>query len=251
MAGALAGKVAVITGVGSETSIGGVAASLFHKEGASIVLSYHSGHESKVGSSLRGRTVACKVDVRKSDQVERLIRSALGAFGGIDILCNVAGSPGQKSRVAETPEDVFDAVIDVNLRGTFLTMKAVIPHMLERGGGSIINIASTAALIGVPTLGAYSAAKAAVVGLSKVAAVEYGADKIRTNVICPGVIKTPMYDAAAAGNSDLIEYLTGLIPMGRVGTPAEVAEAMLYLASDRSSYVNGVVLPVEGGQTIA
>jgi len=251
MTGCLEGKVAVITGVGAATSMGAAAAQLFHAEGASLVLSFHSGKESEVARSLADRFIACKIDVGKVDQVADMIGRAVDTYGGIDILCNVAGIPGRKSVIVDIDEDDFDLVTNTNLRGVLLTMKAVIPHMLARGGGSIVNVASTAAVIGVPTLGSYSASKAGVIALSRVAAVEYGARNIRTNVICPGVIKTPMYDAAAAANANLIDYLSKRIPMGRAGLPSEVAETMLFLASERSSYINGVVLPVEGGQTIA
>ena len=140
-------------------------------------------------------------------------------------------------------------MVDVNLRGVFLTMKYAIPEMVRRGGGAIVNIASTAAIIGTPELATYAASKAGVVALTKVAAVEYGKQGIRVNAICPGVIETPMMTAGVAANPGMVEYLSGLVPMGRIGQPEEIASAILFPASEMSSYVTGSVLPVEGGQT--
>jgi NAD(P)-dependent dehydrogenase (short-subunit alcohol dehydrogenase family) len=249
--GILEGKVAVITGVGGPTSMGATAARLFHAEGASLVLADVSGQERDAAAALADRAIACNVDVAKSDQVAHMIDLAVSTYGGLDILCNAAGVSGVLVPIADTTEENFDHMIDVNLRGVFLTMKAAIPHMIARGGGSIVNIASTAALIGTPQLGTYAASKAGVVALTKVTAVEYGRQGIRANAICPGVIETPMYDAGVVANPGIVDYLKALVPMGRSGKPEEIAEAMLFLASSRSSYITGLVLPVEGGQTTA
>jgi NAD(P)-dependent dehydrogenase (short-subunit alcohol dehydrogenase family) len=249
MPGALEGKVAIITGAGS--GMGASAARLFHSEGARLVLGDVSGQQHGIAADLGEGAVACDVDVRRSDQIQSMISQAIEQFGGLDILCNVAGVSGALVSTAETPEENFDLMIDVNLRSVFLGMKHAIPHMIARGGGSIVSIASTAALIGTPELGAYAASKAGVVALTKVVAVEYGKRGIRANAICPGVINTPMMTAGVAENPGMVDYLKGLIPMGRIGQPEEIAEAMLFLASDRSSYITGAVLPVEGGQTTA
>ena len=251
MGGALEGKVVVITGVGGATSMGATAARLFHAEGALLILADASGKEADVAAGLGDRAVACTVDVRKADQVARMIELAVQTYGGLDVLCNAAGVSGELVPLVETTEETFDLVVDVNLRGVFLAMKLAIPHMIARGGGSIVNIASTAAIIGTPQLAAYAGSKAGVVALSKATAVEYGRQNIRVNTICPGVIETPMYDAGIASNPGATEYLINLIPMGRIGRPDEIAQAMLFLASDRSSYITGSVLPVEGGQTTA
>ena len=250
MSGLLEGKVAVITGVGASTSMGATAARLFHAEGASLVLADVSGNEQKVASSLGARAISCSTDVRKSDQIERMIALAVDTYGGLDILCNVAGVSGSMASLSDTSEENFDLMIDVNLRGVFLGMKFALPHLVARGGGTIVNVASTAAIIGTPLLSTYAASKAGVVALTRVAAAEYGREGIRANAICPGVIQTPMMDAGVEDNPEIVEYLKGLVPMGRIGQPEEIANAMLFLASDQSSYITGSVLPVEGGQTM-
>jgi NAD(P)-dependent dehydrogenase (short-subunit alcohol dehydrogenase family) len=249
MAGALDGKIAIITGAGS--GMGASAARLFQAEGARLVLADVSGQQHGVAADLGDGVAACDVDVRRSDQVRAMVDFALEQFGGLDVLCNVAGASGALVPTADTPEENFDLMIDVNLRSVFLGMKYAIPHMIARGSGSIVSIASTAALIGTPELGTYAASKAGVVALTKVVAVEYGKRGIRANAICPGVINTPMMTAGVAENPGMVDYLKGLIPMGRIGQPEEIAQAMLFLASERSSYITGAVLPVEGGQTTA
>lgn len=250
MSGLLEGKIAIITGVGAPTSMGATAARLFYAEGASLVLADVSGNEETVAASLGDRAIACSVDVGKSEQVDRMINVAVETFGGLDILCNVAGVSGSMCPLADTSEENFDLMIDVNLRGVFLGMKFALPHLVARGGGTIVNVASTAAIIGTPLLGTYAASKAGVVALTRVAAAEYGREGIRANAICPGVIQTPMMDAGVEDNPEIVEYLKGLVPMGRIGQPEEIANAMLFLASDQSSYITGSVLPVEGGQTM-
>lgn len=242
-------KVVVITGAGS--GMGLTAAKLFHAEGAKLVLADVSGKEKDAAEALGSDAVAISVDVRKADQVKAMIDTAIAEYGQIDVLLNVAGSFGRQVALTETDEDLFDAMVDINLRGVFLGMKYAIPHMLERGAGTIVNVASTAALIATPKLVVYAAAKAGVVALTKGAAVEYGKQGIRVNAIAPGVINTPMHVAGVADDPSVTEYLKTLIPMGRVGEPEEIADALLFLASDRSSYITGQVLPVEGGQTVA
>ena len=249
MGSSLEGKVAVITGAGS--GMGLCTAKLFHAEGASLVLTDVTGNEQTVAKELGSRAVAVTADVSRAAEIEPVIARAIEEYGGLDILCNVAGIPGKLVALTETTEESFDQLIDVNLRGVFLTMRAAIPHMIARGGGAIVNVASTAALIGTPSLSAYAASKAGVVAFTKVAAVEYGKKGIRVNAICPGVIETPMFTAGVAENPGLADYLRDLSPMGRTGQPEEIATAMLFLASSASSYITGSVLPVEGGQVTA
>jgi NAD(P)-dependent dehydrogenase (short-subunit alcohol dehydrogenase family) len=249
MAGVMGGKVVVITGAGS--GMARSAAKLFHSEGAQLVLADISGKEAETAGELGDRAVAINTDVTKDAQVRAMIDCAISTYGRLDALLNVAGSPGQQVSLAETSEELFDQMVDINLRGVFLGMKHAIPHMLKQGAGSIVNVASTAALIAAPKLGAYAAAKAGVVALTRTAAVEYGRLGIRCNAICPGPFNTPMTAAAALEDPSVGEYFANLVPMGRIGEPEEIAEALLYLASARASYVNGAVLPVEGGQTAA
>jgi NAD(P)-dependent dehydrogenase (short-subunit alcohol dehydrogenase family) len=249
MKSVLQGKVAIITGAGS--GMGLSAAKLFHSEGASLVLADKSGKEQRVAADLGARTFGITADVSKPADSKAIIELAIAKFGGLDILCNVAGVDGTLVPLADTTEENFELMIAVNLRGVFLTMKNAIPHMIKRGGGSIVNIASTAAIIGAPKLAAYAAAKAGVVALSKTAALEYAKSGIRVNTICPGIIDTPMMQAAVASNPDVANYFAALVPMGRIGRAEEIANPLLFLASDLSSYITGAVLPVEGGQTTA
>ena len=151
----------------------------------------------------------------------------------------------------EALESDFDKMINVNLRGAFLTMKFAIPAMLERGGGSIVNVASAAALMGTPLYGSYSAAKTGLLGLTRTIALEYAEQNIRANSICPGPIRTPMMEEALAENPAAADYLINMVPARRVGTAEEVANAVLFLASEQSSYITGVALPIDGGQTAA
>jgi NAD(P)-dependent dehydrogenase (short-subunit alcohol dehydrogenase family) len=245
----LDGKVAVITGAGS--GMGLSAAKLFHAEGASVVLADISGKEQKVAAELGEGAVGITADVSRPADAKAMIDLAVERFGGLDILCNVAGVDGSLVTLVESTEANFDLMIDVNLRGVFLTMRNAIPHMVKRGGGTIVNIASTAAIIGAPKLAAYAASKGGVIALTKAAAVEYAKDGIRVNAICPGIINTPMMQAAVVRNPGVAEYFAGLVPMGRIGEAHEIANPMLFLASAQSSYITGVVLPVEGGQTTA
>ena len=187
-------------------------------------------------------------DVALAADVQKIVDLAISEYGGLDVLCNVAGVLAEMVPFAESTEADFDYMVNVNLRGAFLTMKAAIPHLVAGGGGSIVNVASTGALVGTPTLGSYSAAKSGVVSLTRTVALEYAAQGVRANTVCPGVIQTPMLDRGIGDNPAAAEYLKELIPMRRVGTAEEVADGMLFLASDESSYVTGIALPIEGGQ---
>jgi NAD(P)-dependent dehydrogenase (short-subunit alcohol dehydrogenase family) len=245
----LEGKVAVITGAGS--GMGLASARLFHAEGAKVVLTDISGKEQQVAAELGSNAVALTGDISNSKHVAAVMDLAVQSFGGIDILANIAGIAGKMTPLDETTEETFETLVAINLRGVFLTMKMALPHMIARGGGSIVNVASTAAIIGTPGLVAYAASKAGVAGLTKGAAVEYGKHHIRVNAVCPGVIKTPMYDSGVADNPGVVEYLTSLIPLGRTGIADEIANPLLFLASDASSYITGAIVPIDGGQTTA
>jgi NAD(P)-dependent dehydrogenase (short-subunit alcohol dehydrogenase family) len=245
----LEGKVAVITGAGS--GMGLASAKLFHAEGAKVVLTDISGKEQQVAAELGSNAVALTGDISNSKHVAAVMDLAVQSFGGIDILANIAGIAGKMTPLDETTEETFETLVAINLRGVFLTMKMALPHMIARGGGSIVNVASTAAIIGTPGLVAYAASKAGVAGLTKGAAVEYGKHHIRVNAVCPGVIKTPMYDSGIADNPGVVDYLTSLIPLGRTGIADEIANPLLFLASDASSYITGAIVPIDGGQTTA
>lgn len=242
----LEGKVAIITGAGS--GMGLCAAKLFHAEGAKVLLADISGKEQRVAAELGEGAFGVTIDVTKADDVDVMVEEAVSRFGGVDILCNIAGVSGTLTKLTDTTEQNFDNMVDINLRGPFLTMKKAIPFIIKRGGGAIVNIASTAALIGTPEIATYAASKAGLVALSRSAALEYATSGIRINLICPGVIETPMYVSGVQSNPEMVDYLKSLIPMERTGQPEEIASVILFLASEMSSYMTGAVLPVEGGQ---
>jgi NAD(P)-dependent dehydrogenase (short-subunit alcohol dehydrogenase family) len=249
MKNVLEGKVAIITGAGS--GMGLETAKLFHAEGAKVVLTDISGNEQQVAASLSENAVALTGDISNAGHVAAVVDLALKSYGGIDVLANIAGISGKMTPLHDTSDETFENLIAINLRGAFLTMKMSLPHMIARGGGSIVNVASTAALIGTPGLVAYAASKAGVAALTKGAAVEYGKHNIRVNAVCPGVIKTPMYDAGIADNPGVVDYLMSLVPLGRTGFASEIANPLLFFASDASSYITGAILAIDGGQTTA
>ncbi|MGI9599103.1 MAG: SDR family oxidoreductase, partial [Acidimicrobiales bacterium] len=186
-------------------------------------------------------------DVSVAADAERMVAEALDAFGRLDVAVNNAGIGGQMTRIHEMDEDYFDGVIDVNLKGVWLSMKYEIPPMLAQGGGSIVNISSTAGLKAGPVAGAaYVAAKHGVVGLSKLGAIEYAADQIRVNCLAPAVIETPLA-AESFADPELRAFVEAKHPIGRVGSPEDVAAAIAYLGSDEASFVTGAVLPIDGG----
>lgn len=247
MNGILEGKVALITGAGS--GIAAAAARLFHKEGARIVLADVSGKEADLAAELGERVVSCHADVSKSQDVQAMIDMAITHFGQLDILCNVAGITGPQGSLEDAREEDFDSVIAVNIRGLFLSMKYALPHLVRDGGGVIVNISSATALVGMPGLAVYSATKGAIIATTRVIAAEYASKGVRANVICPGGIETPIYLEHLARDPESVNKTVSLIPAGRVGKPEEIAQAMLFLASDASSYMTGAVVPVDGGQT--
>jgi len=178
-----------------------------------------------------------------------MIKKAVDIYGRLDILYNNAGIVGKLSPTHEANEAYFNKIIAINLKGVFLGMKYGIAEMLKTGGGSIINTASAAGLVGFQGLPAYSASKGGVVQLTKTAAIEYATQNIRVNCMCPGVIWTPMVERITGGDEEAKAQFTKMEPVGRMGTPEEIAKAALFLACDDSSFVTGVALPVDGGLT--
>jgi NAD(P)-dependent dehydrogenase (short-subunit alcohol dehydrogenase family) len=249
MSGRLSGKVAVVTGAAS--GIGLSVAKRFHAEGASVVLADISGKEKEIAASMGNRAVAINADVSRSEDAKAMIDFAVTSFGGLDILCNNAGAGSKLVPFTDVSREAFDRMIDINLRSIFMAMQHAIPHMVARGGGSIVNVASTAALLGMPQMSEYAASKAGSLAVTRCTAIEYARSGVRVNAVCPGFIDTPMSQAAIHFNPAILEYAKQLIPMGRIGTSDEVASAILFLASDESSYITGAVIPVEGGQTTA
>ena len=248
MAGWLAGKVALVTGAGS--GIGRASALTFAREGAKVVVAdvVVEGGEETSGMIKRagGEALFVKADVSQAAEVEALINKTLATYGRLDCAHNNAGIEGAVATTAECTEENWDRIIAINLKGVWLCMKYEIPQMLKQGGGAIVNTASGAGLVGIPRAGAYVASKHGVVGLTKTAALEYAKAGIRVNAVCPGVILTPMVQRLP----ELIEGFTAAEPIGRLGKPEEIADAVVFLASPRSSYVTGQVLAVNGGMYV-
>jgi NAD(P)-dependent dehydrogenase (short-subunit alcohol dehydrogenase family) len=238
-------KVAIVTGAGS--GIGKAIAQRFAAEGALVVASDVSGAEQHTAREIGERAVAVRADVSRVDEVRALIESTVSTFGRIDTLVNNAGIEGDQATTADCSEENFDRVIAVNLRGVFLGMKYALPVMLRGGGGSIINVASVAGLVGFPNIPAYCASKGGVVQLTRTGALEYARQHVRVNAICPGVIWTPMVERFSRDTEEGRQQMEQMEPVGRLGTPEDVAAMAVYLASDESAFVTGTALPVDGG----
>lgn len=242
-------KVAIITGGAS--GIGRATALLFAREGAKVVIAdwTESGGKETVEliHAIKGEAIFVQTDVNQEADVERMVKTAVEHFGRVDIVLNNAGIEGIRVPSHELPVEEFDRVISINLRGVFLGAKHAIRQMLKNGGGNIINMASIAALIGLPKLAAYSAAKGGVANLTRQLAMEYARDNIRVNCICPGFVMTPMLAYKFEADPPLLDAYNESVPVGHIGIPEDIAKAALYLASDDSSFVTGIALPVEGG----
>lgn len=189
--------------------------------------------------------VAC--DVSSADDVENMVRHARSAYGRIDCAFNNAGIEGDMANTVECTEENWDRTLAINLKGAWLCMKYEIPVMLEHGGGAIVNCASVAGLVGFRNLPAYCASKGGIVELTRATALEYADQGIRVDAICPGVIRTPMVERVTAGDPELEAEFTALEPLGRMGTPQEIADAVLWLCSDGASFVTGHALVADGG----
>jgi NAD(P)-dependent dehydrogenase (short-subunit alcohol dehydrogenase family) len=249
MSGIMDGKVVIITGAAS--GIGRATSQIFAREGARVVIAdvnEKGGEETlsminKVGQ----QGLFVKADMTVETDVKTLIDSAISAHGRLDAAFNNAGIEGKQGSSAEMPANEFDKIIAVNLKGVYLCMKYQIQAMLKGGGGAIVNTASVAGLVGFPGLGAYVASKHGVIGLTKTAALEYAKANIRVNCVCPGVIDTPMVGRLGGSNPEMVAALTQTEPVGRLGKPAEIGEAAVWLCSDHASFVTGHSMVVDGG----
>lgn len=244
MTGRLAGKVAVVTGGAS--GIGRAIAEAFLREGAKVVIGDLNPRTAQVAAELGAGASGLVTDVSNSEQVAALLAHAISTFGGLHILCNNAGLDGAQARIEHYDEREFDRVLAINLKGAFLGIKHAIP-LMRASGGAIINTASIAGSVVMPDMPAYCAAKAGVMQLTKVAAVEVARERIRVNTICPGVIRTPMVADLPA---EFIAGLENATPAGRIAEPAEVANLAVFLASDESPFLTGVSLAIDGGFTL-
>jgi len=243
------GKVALVTGGAS--GIGRATALAFARARAKVVvadIAVAAGRETiRMIEEAGGDAVFVRTDVSQADEVEALIKQALEAYGRVDCAVNNAGVIGEMAPTAKCTEENFDQVIGTNLRGTWLCMKHEITHMLERGGGVIVNMSSVSGIRGLPDFPAYAASKAGILQLTRTATLEYAKAGIRINAICPGTIATPMVAGVVGARPELEQEFLALHPMGRIGKPEEVAEAVLWLCSDAASFVTGHALAVDGG----
>ncbi len=242
-------KVALVTG--ASFGIGRAAALAFAKRGAKVILlDWMEDYETfNAIKDLGGEVVFYECDISKSSEVEAIHTKTIEHFGRLDYAYNNAGIEGATAKTQDYSDENWDKVIDVNLKRVFLCMKHQIPHMLKNGKGAIVNCASVAGIIGFEGLPAYVASKHGIIGLTKTAALENAKTGIRVNVVCPGVIKTPMVSRSTADKKEIIEQYENLEPMGRLGNPEEVAEAVIWLCSDQASFITGHSMMVDGGWT--
>ena len=250
---AFAGRVAFITGGAS--GIGRATALAFARVGASVAVADVSEKGNQETARLieeeSGRALAVKCDVSRSDDVQTALNKTIEAFGRLDFAFNNAGiEPRKPAPTADYDEEEWNRIIDIDLRGVFLCMKHEIPLILNQGGGAIVNTSSGAGIIGIKGSPAYTAAKHGVIGLTRAAALDYAAQNIRINAVCPGYIATPMMDRFTGGTPEGRAKVISEEPVGRMGRPEEIAAAVLWLCSDAARFVIGHALVVDGGQTV-
>ena len=251
MAGMLDGKSALITGGGG--GIGRATALAFAREGARVAVADLMAEAARETVALvnaaGGQAISLSGDVSRDADVRAMIEGVVSTYGGVDCAFNNAGIAGWQidavgKKTAEWSEEAFDRMIAVNLKGVWLCMRHELPQMQTQGGGAIVNTASIAGLAGLPTSSAYVAAKHGVVGLTKTASIEYAEANIRVNAVCPGYIRTPMTEPGMRLRGEAILAQT---PFKRLGNPEEIAEMVLWLCSERASYVSGAAYNVDGG----
>jgi dihydroanticapsin dehydrogenase len=252
MSGRLAGKRVVLTGAAA--NIGRATALLFAREGARVAIGDVDERAAETAEAIRGaggEATFTRTDVSVAGDVQALVDGAAARWGGLDVLVCNAGRL-RTGAVTELPLDEWERILAVNARSCFLGARFAVPHLRRAGGGSIVNTSSQVGLHGAPGATAYAASKGAIVAFSKALALELAPDRIRVNAICPGWVDTPFNDPAIemlGGREAHAELVRATIPLGRQATPEEIAEGMLFLASDASSYMTGQVLPIDGGVT--
>ena len=250
MTGMVQDKVILVTG--GSTGIGRATAQILAREGATVVIAdlQDAEGERTVASitSAGGRAEYQHVDVSDYDAVRALVGGIAARHGGLDCAFNNAGIEGPTAKIMDLSVADWQRVIAINLTGVYICMKCELEQMLkQQRGGAIVSTASAAGLIGIPGAAAYNSAKHGVVGLTKTVALEYARQNIRVNAVCPGFIETPMLDRVTDASVKIREQLIGGVPLRRVAQPHEIGDAVAWLMSDKSSYVTGVALPVDGG----
>jgi NAD(P)-dependent dehydrogenase (short-subunit alcohol dehydrogenase family) len=245
------GKIALVTG--GTSGIGRAAAIAYAREGADVVVAGRrtaEGEETVRLVRAQGRqAMFVQTDVAQESQVQKLIGRTLEQFGRLDFAFNNAGTEQEPTPFLEQDEETYDRVMDINVKGVWLSMKFEIPAMLKTGGGSIVNTSSSLGVVGMPGVEIYVASKHAVIGLTKSAALEFGKQGIRINAILPAAIETDMLQRFVGDNREARDYLTAKHPIGRVGKSEEIADAAIWLSSSKASFVTGHSLLVDGGFT--
>src|SRR5437763_125115 len=247
-----AGKVAFVTGAAN--GIGRAAALAFARKGANVVAADVSeeGNQQTIRmiEALGGRALAVRCNVTRAADVKAALDKTIETFGRLDFGFNNAGVEQPVTPAADLTEEEWDRIVDIDLRGVFLCMKYEIPLMLKQGGGAIVNTSSGAGVKGIAGQAAYCAAKFGVIGLTKAAALDYAAQNIRVNAVCPGIIDTPMMQRFTGGTPTGVARVIAQEPVGRMGKPDEIAAAVLWLCSDPAAFVVGHALVIDGGQTV-
>ena len=249
MAQQFSGQVALVTGGAS--GLGRVTALALAREGAKVVVADVAAIEGEATVqsiiSAGGQAIFVKADVTKSIEVEAMVQETVNAFGRLDFALNNAGVDGVRARTAAYPEEVWHQVIDLNLTGVFLCLKFELPVMVKQGRGVIVNMSSVAGVTGFPGHAAYTASKHGVIGLTKTAALDYAKAGIRVNAICPAYTRTPMLTRMLEQYSDLEAKLVSRVPLRRLGTAEEIAQAAIYLFSEAGAFITGHSLLLDGG----
>ena len=237
--------------LGATSGIGRTTALRFAQEGANVVIggrNEDNGNEVvRSIEAMDGNGLFVQTDVREMDDLQNAVDRTVEEFGGLNVAFNNAGLAGTGSKAADESEADWSEMVDTKLNGVWRGMKCQIPAMLEAGGGAIVNMAGNWGLVGFPTYAAYCAAAHGVMGLTKAAAMEYVGAGIRINAVCPGAVDAPILDRMTGGNTEIKNSFAQQLPVGRLCSQEDIAEAVLWLASDAASYVNGVGLVLDGG----